>query len=196
MFAQVQAARDHQDDGSNAKPDWYAAHDRREEGQPRDVSAREGVGERDLQVREELDGARAIPRRRGVRDDELQRRLDEDRRDDEQRDQTVAPGAARAGDREAEGDAEGDFGLSEEPDDRADRVQCRTANGLEQIERPLIEAYSASSKSSFERRKYQKPMTKMTSANAAEYARRSHSGGRPSSSARWFETTIALIGLR
>ena len=56
--------------------------------------------------------------------------------------------------------------------------------------------YRALSKSSFARSKYQKPRTKRTIATPAEYARPSHCGARPSSSARWYATMIEVMGLR
>ena len=56
--------------------------------------------------------------------------------------------------------------------------------------------YSALSKSSFARSKYQKPTTNRTIATPAEYASASHCGARPSRRARWYATMIEVIGLR
>ena len=93
-------------------------------------------------------------------DGELQQRLYRDDCNDEQRNEAVAGRAAR--------EPNGDLSKTEEADERTDRVEERASKGLRRIERPLVDAYSDSSKVSFDRRKYQKPRTKMTSANAAE----------------------------
>ena len=103
-----------------------------------------------------------------MRDDDLHHRLQRDRRDDEQRDNAITREAARTRNGQTEREADADLSQAEEADDRAERVEERASNGLRGIERPLVDAYSASSKSSLERRKYQKPRTKIAIANAAE----------------------------
>ena len=168
MLAQIEATQDHQNNGKDAHPRGHAADDRGKERQARDVTAGKRAREGDLHVRQQLDRARPVGRRRGMGDGELQQRLYRDDCNDEKRNEAVAGRAARPRHGEAEREANGDLSKTEEADERTDRVEERASKGLRRIERPLVDAYSDSSKVSFDRRKYQKPRTKMTSANAAE----------------------------
>jgi hypothetical protein len=46
---------------------------------------------------------------------------------------------------DAEGEARRDLGASEEPDERCEEIEPRRADALRRVERPLVDAYSASS---------------------------------------------------
>jgi hypothetical protein len=199
MFREIDAARDHQEYESSGEQRRDAMDGRREERDAQDVTARERVRERDVDRRDERDRAHAVVGRRRMRERELEDGLDRHRDEDEERHDRVRGAAPPPRDGETKGETERDLRQPEEPDDRADEVEHRVRELLRELERGLIErpdVYSASSKSSFERRKYQKPSTNTASATAAEYARRSHSGGRPSRSARWYATITAVIGFR